>query len=200
MQTAFQDIDDAAIIARVRNGEVDAFERLLAKYRSHVFSIVLNHVPPAHAEEVAHEVFVRAYQSLTTYSRKSPFDCWIARIAVRSCYDFWRRRKGTREIPVSALSENQMEWIDRIGNAESQKAFEAQAIQREASEVLDWALNRLKPEDRMVLILVHHDGHSVRETAELLGWSIAKVKIQAYRSRLALRRIIRERLNNENEQ
>ena len=198
MQTAFQNIDDAAVIELVRNGDVDLFERLLVKYQSHVFSIVLNHVPRAHAEEVAHETFVRAYKSLATYSRKSPFDHWLARIAVRCCYDFWRQQKRAREIPITALSEQHMEWIDRARAADSREAFDAQAAGREAAEVLDWALALLEPGDRMVLVLVHRDGRSVRETADLLGWSVAKVKIQAYRSRLALRRIIRRRLNHEN--
>jgi len=199
MQTTFQNIDDAAVIDLVRNGEIDLFERLLVKYQSHVFSIVLNHVPRAHAEEVAHETFVRAYKSLSTYSRKSPFDHWLARIAVRSCCDFWRRQKRAREIPISALSENHMEWIDRTSAAESREAFDAQVAACEAAEILDWALALLEPGDRMVLVLVHRDGRSAREAAALLGWSVAKVKIQAYRSRLALRRIIRRRLKNEND-
>jgi RNA polymerase sigma-70 factor, ECF subfamily len=199
MQTDFQDINDAALIERVRGGEVDLFERLLVKYQPHVFSIVLNHVPRAHAEEVAHETFVRAYKSLSTYSRKSPFDHWLARIAVRCCYDFWRQQKRAREIPISALSEKQLEWIDRTRAAESREAFDAQVSGREAAEILDWALALLEPGERMVLVLVHRDGRSVCEAADLLGWSVAKVKIQAYRSRIALRKIVRRRLNNEDE-
>jgi RNA polymerase sigma-70 factor (ECF subfamily) len=197
MQTALQNIDDAAVIELVLNGDADLFERLLVKYQTHVFSIVLNHVPRAHAEEVAHETFIRAYKSLANYGRKSPFDHWLARIAVRCCYDFWRQQKRAREIPITALSEQHMEWIDRTRAADSREAFDAQTAGREAAEILDWALALLEPGDRMVLVLVHRDGHSVRETADLLGWSVAKVKIQAYRSRLALRRIIRRRLNHE---
>jgi RNA polymerase sigma-70 factor (ECF subfamily) len=57
---------------------------------------------------------------------------------------------------------------------------------------LQWALGRLSPENRLVVTLVHLDGHSIREAAALLGWSMINVKVRAHRARRALRNILEE--------
>ena len=59
-------------------------------------------------------------------------------------------------------------------------------------ELLDWALGRLLPDDRMVVTLVHLENRSVSHTAQLLGWSKANVKIRAFRARRKLRKLIEE--------
>ena len=75
-------------------------------------------------------------------------------------------------------------------SAQSDDQFRDQAQKGEAAEVLEWALRQLSPENRAVLTLVHLDGYSVREAAELLGWSLVNVKVRAHRARQALRKIL----------
>ena len=173
-------------------GQVNAFEVLLQRYRSLVFGIVIKHVPPENTEEVAQDVFVRAYQSLPGYAAKSSFSRWLTTLAVRSCYDFWRSRKRNREIPLSALTEEHQKWLDDVLAPQSQEAFGAQTERREAEEVLRYALNKLSAEDRMVLSLVHLEGLSVKETARVLDWGVLKTKVRAHRARREMRRIILE--------
>ena len=67
-------------------------------------------------------------------------------------------------------------------------------LREEAAEVLEWALGKLSPENRAVLTLVHLDGYSVREAAQLLGWSLVNVKVRAHRARQALRALLRRTL------
>ena len=185
-----EDNDDADIIRRVLSGDVDLFESLIERYKQHVFAIVKNHVPYNRVEEVAHEVFVQAYKSLSTYSAKSPFEHWLSRIAVRRCCDFWREHKRSKEIPISVLSENHQDWIEGVLSASSHDEFESQSNKQEAGEVVAWALGQLGPDDRMVLTMVHLEGHPVKDVAKLLGWSVAKVKVRALRSRYTLRKIV----------
>ncbi len=183
---------DQEIIRRVVSGDADAFEVLLQRYRSLVFGIVNKHVPHDSAEEVAQDVFVRAYQSLSGYHAKSSFRRWIATIAIRSCCDFWRNRERNREVPLSTLTEEHQKWLDEVLAPQSREAFLEQATQREAREVLHYALRRLSPDDRMVLSLVHLEGLPVREAANLLGWSVIKTKVKAHRARQEMRRVIIE--------
>ena len=75
---------------------------------------------------------------------------------------------------------------------QSSRLFNEQSSQQEAKEVLDWALDRLSAEDRMVLELVYLEGLSVKEAAELLGWSVANVKIRSHRSPKKLRKLLAE--------
>jgi RNA polymerase sigma-70 factor, ECF subfamily len=62
--------------------------------------------------------------------------------------------------------------------------------QRDATNLLQRALAQLSPENRMVVDLVHLEGHSVREAAELLGWTVVNVKVRAHRARQQLRKIL----------
>ena len=181
---------DAEIIERITAGDVNAFETLVGRYRSLVFAIVARHVPQEEVEETAQEAFLRAFQSLGAFSGSGSFKSWLAKIAVRSCYDFWRERHRRREVPLGILGEEHAEWLDSVLAAESREAFERDVSRKEAAEVLNYALAKLSPENRMVVTMVHLEGLPVREAARLLGWSVVGVKVRAHRSRKELRRII----------
>ena len=181
---------DEEIIRRVLAGEVDLFVELINRYQQHVGRIVAGHVRRDMVEEVAHDSFVRAYTSLSTYSFRTPFSHWLATIALRACYDAWRNASARKEVPLSGLGDEQQQWADRLLATESHERFEDLARQQETRELLHSALNQLSPENRMVLTLVHLEGHSVREAAELLGWSTVNVKVRAHRARQQLRKIL----------
>jgi len=181
---------DAEIIERVLDGDANVFELLVERYRDHVFGIVMKHVPAHEAENVAHEAFVRAYRALPSYRRESDVRRWLAAIAVRSSYDFWRERYRSREVPMSSLGEDEERRLETLSSAASARRADAEESSREARELLALALDRLSAEDRMVLELVHIEERPVREAAALLGWSAANVKVRAFRSRKRLRAIL----------
>ena len=181
---------DAEIIRQVVDGDVNAFERLLQRYQRHVAKIVSKHVPYDQVEEIAHEVFVRAYQSLPTFQQKSPFKSWLSSIAVRTCYDFWRKQYRSKELPLSSLSEQQQYWLEQSISEMSNRSYAEQGGLQEAREILEWALSKLSAEDRMVVELVYLEGVSGKEAARLLGWSVANVKIRSFRARKKLQTIL----------
>ena len=185
-------LEDMEIISRILEGDRNAFEILLDRYRNHVFGIVLKRVSPGEAEEVAHEVFIRAYKSLPRFRGESPFSHWLAKVAVRTCHDHWRKRYRNREIPMNSLSEEHVQWIENTATAESSWNHESDESERLAGDVLEIALSRLHPDDRAVVELVHLDEYSIKETSEILGWSQGKVKIRAFRARKKLRKIIED--------
>jgi RNA polymerase sigma-70 factor (ECF subfamily) len=190
MRNALRIPGDEDIIRRILDGDVDAYELLLERYRDHVFGIVAAHVPGGEVGEVAHDVFVRAYQSLPSCKRRDRFRQWLSRIAVRTCCDFWRRRYRSREQPLSTLDEGVRSRLEESGALRHDSSFERERARGEARELLSWALDRLSPEDRMVLELIHIEERPVKEIAGLLGWSIANVKVRAFRSRRKLRAIL----------
>ena len=183
---------DLQIINRVLQGEVECFAELIDRYQQHVTKIVNRHVPSDHVAEVAHDVFVRAFSGLAGFSTEVPFEHWLSGIAVRTCYDFWRARSRA-DVPVSAFTAEHDAWIDQVLADESDASFQEQVKRRETTDILQRALQRLSPENRLVLTLVHLEGHSVREAAQLLGWSVVNVKVRAHRARHALRRLLREK-------
>ena len=183
---------DDEIIRRILDGDVNAFEHLLVKYQDQILKIVRKHIPYGQVEETAQDVFVRAYQSLPAFKGKSGFLQWLSVIAVRTCYDFWRKQYRARELAMSTLTEKHQDWLEKIISDQSSQLFNEQSSQKEAREVLNWALDRLSAEDRMVLELVYLEGLSGKEAAELLGWSVANVKIRSHRSRKKLRKLLAE--------
>lgn len=186
-------LPDEQIIRQVIAGKIDLFEELLMRYQEHVGRIVAGHVPREMVEEVAHDVFVRAYLSLPTYSFRTPFSHWLSTIAVRTCYDVWRSVSARREVPLSGPREGAEEQRQRTEHAlaaESKDRFDRMVQQRDTANLLRGALAQLSPENRMVVTLVHLEGHSVREAAGLLGWSAVNVKVRAHRARQQLRKIL----------
>jgi DNA-directed RNA polymerase specialized sigma24 family protein len=81
---------------------------------------------------------------------------------------------------MSSLTEKHRVWLEEAISTQSSQSFTEQSVQKEAREILDWALDRLSAAERMVLELVYLEGYSLRETAALLGWSIANVKVRSY--------------------
>lgn len=182
-------MNDAEIVRRVLDGDVNAYAQLIDAHAPQIIGIAARHVPQDRAAEVAHETFVRAYERLATYKGESPFVHWLSRIALRRCADFWRGRKKSRETPFSALGTGAREWIESIPDA-SGEGLDAHAERSEAGAILDWALGKLAPEDRQVLVMTHMDGQALNDVAELMGWSLSKVKVRSHRARRKLRDVL----------
>jgi len=175
MESRISKPTDYALIQCVLQGETDLFAELISRYDEHLFKIVSRHIPAHEVAETAHDIFVEAFKSLANYSPDKPFENWLARIAVRRSYDYWRRAYRNRETPFSQ--------IESIGFPE----YEHPSSETDMQDWLDKLLDRLSPEDRMALTLVYLEERSIRETAELLGWSESKVKIRVHRAKERLR-------------
>ena len=168
--------DDVVAIQRVLGGDVDAFADLLARHRDGVLRVVARHVPRDRVPEVAHDVFVSAFGSLRRYEPRKPFARWLGRIALREAAEFWRREY--RHHPRGeALDEAPPRPRDGV----------------EDRELIEWGLRGLPLDDRLAVTLVHLEELSMAEAAEVLGWTVSKVKVRAHRGRHRLR----ERLDPE---
>jgi len=187
-----KDINDDEMINRVLEGEVNVYELLMNKYQSIVLSILKKRLPFEQVEEVAQVVFIKAYQSLPSYRGESPFKNWLSSIAVRACYDFWRTRYKKREVSIDSISEGDKDWLDKVLLEQSTDVLTKKGQESEAKELLDWALSKLSPEDKMVLELVYLEGFSNKETSDLLGWSVPNVKVRSFRSRRKLRKLLKD--------
>ena len=192
MMTLMESGKDSEVIAQVLAGDVNAFETLIDRYRARVFSIVANHVPSAEAGEVAHDIFVDVFRSLKSYAGRKPFEHWVSSIAVRRCCDYWRKRHRRHDAPVSSLSPEGCEWVERVMGENALEEHRQREAAGAARELLNYVLAKLPPKDRMALALIHLEGRSVSETAELLGWSAVNVKVRAYRARRELKKMIEE--------
>ena len=193
----FDPYDDREIIRGVLGGRIDDFAILLARYRRYVGKIVAGIVPAEMIPDLAQEIFVEAYTSLAAFDPRSSFKKWLAGIAVHRCYDYWRQHYRCREVPLSALGEEHLQWVEGALAVRARARFAAGEERKEAAEILQWAMAGLTAEDRMVLTLVHLEGFSVQETAAALGWSQVNVRVRAHRSRQKLRKRLTGLLEEE---
>jgi len=175
--------DDAEDIALTRRGDPDAYRRLIERHQGHVSKILwrFSRDRSVH-EELVQDVFVEAYLSLNTFRAKAPFEHWLARIATRVGYRFWKEKARRKEAEPFSLAE----W-DSIESDE--EVIESVAADQ-AAELLHRLLEQLPPRDRLVLMLRYLEGFDVAETARRTGWTRTMVKVQALRAREKLRKLI----------
>ncbi len=183
--------NDNEIIRRVLDGKINDYELLLNRYQSIVLKILMKRLPYEQVEEVAQIVFIKAYESLHTFSGEKPFKNWISSIALKACFDFWRKQYKKKEISIEFMSDGDRSFLNNAILEQSADALKKKGQKKEAKELLDWALKKLSPEDRIVLELIYLEGYSNKETANFLGWSNVNVKVRSMRARRKLEKILR---------
>ena len=178
---------DAEVIAAVLNGDIESFEPLVTKYSPRVFASVRRYARrESEVEDIVQEVWAKAYHKLGTYRADAPFEHWLMRLTVRTCYDFLRQHRRRREQAFSELSESEIDWLDRFGS----DPFSAGEHEAAARELVSRLLEQLSPQARLVITLLELEDRSVRDIAELTGWSVPMVKIRAFRARAELRKCL----------
>jgi len=178
---------DTELIAAVLRGEVSCFEPLIQKYQSRVFATARRYARrESDAEDIVQEIFLKAYQKLGSFRAEAPFEHWLMRLTVRTCYDSLRNTQRRKERPFSDLTEEESAWLDRFG-ADPNQADESAAAARELVQRL---LEQLTPEARLVITMLEIEERSVKEIAHLTGWSVPLVKVRAFRARAEMRRCL----------
>jgi RNA polymerase sigma-70 factor (ECF subfamily) len=172
------------------NGDVNAFKSLLTRYKESVLRIVKKHVPYNEVEDVAQDSFIRVFEALATFKGKGEFKQWLYAITLRTCYDYWRKAYRSKEISMNSLTERHQDWLEEVISERSESELQDKGLQKEAGELLDWALAKLSAEDRMVVELIYLEGLTGKEVADLLGWGLSNVKVRAFRSRKKLEKLL----------
>ena len=176
---------DAELIAAVLKGDTASFEPLVARYSPRIFATARRYARrDSEVEDIVQEVWTKAYQKLSSFRGEAPFEHWLMRLAVRTCYDFLRGHQRNRETTFSELSEPESDWLDRYVNDPSSAAEDAAA----ARQLLDRVLSQMAPAARMVITLLEIEERPVKEIANLTGWSVALVKVRAFRARAEMRK------------
>jgi len=172
---------DMQDIRRCQHGDAEAYRRLVERHQQQVSAIMwrFSRDPDTH-QDLVQDAFVEAYQNLHTYRGDAPFAHWLARIATRVGFRHWNRQKRERAIRTVPLEE----W-----HQIAEPDIEEMPAQ-EAAQLVHQLLALLPPRDRLVLTLRYLDGHNVEETAHLTGWSQSMVKVQTWRARKKLRKLL----------
>ena len=181
------DPTDADLIAAVLKGDVASFEPLVQKYSPRLFATARRYARrESEVEDIVQEVWLKAFQKLASFRGEAPFEHWLMRLAVRTCYDFLRGHQRNRETMFSELSEPEEDWLERFVREPENASENAEA----ARQLVERVLEQLSPPARMIITLLEIEDRTVKEIAQLTGWSVALVKVRAFRAREEMRKIL----------
>jgi RNA polymerase sigma-70 factor (ECF subfamily) len=174
--------DDQLVDAALR-GDMDAFGELAGRHKSRVFGLVSRFAANgADLEDVCQDVFIQAWSNLRQFRGESPFEHWLLRIATFRCYDYLRRRKRERERVATSVEA-------LLADGYEPRAPESPAPHPDLDRLHE-ALRQLAPKERLVITLLELEERSLREVAQLTGWSVSNVKVRAFRARARLHKLL----------
>lgn len=181
------DRTEAELIAAVLRGDSASFEPLVQKYSPRIFATARRYARrESEVEDIVQEVWLKAFQKLKGFRAEAPFEHWLMRLAVHTCYDFLRRHQRNREMTFSELTDSENDWLSRFASDPASGSEEADA----ARQLLARILEQLSPAARLIITLLEIEDRSVKEISKLTGWSVTLVKVRAFRARAEMRKIL----------
>lgn len=185
--TVAEVFDEAPLVDRARSGDTAAFSELVSRYERKIFRLA-KHITQndEDAEDVLQETFLKAYSHLESFQGHSKFYTWIVRIAVNEALMKLRKRKSSRTISLDEPTDTGEDTMVRE-IAVWEENPEQKYSRDELREILDKAVESLKPAFRTVFVLRDIEEMSTEETASALDISIPAVKSRLLRARLQLR-------------
>jgi RNA polymerase sigma-70 factor, ECF subfamily len=187
------DSSEHELIRRARAGDQDAFAELVTTHANRVYGALRRFgLEPDEADEVAQEVFVRAWRGLARFEERSQFSTWLYRIAFNEAQRRLSRRPAARaepepdrEDPILALPES-----PELGP-------DAQTLDHEFERTLERALDQLPAEWRAAVVLRDIEGLSTHDAANVVGLREAAFKSRLHRGRMRLRALLEPYLKLE---
>jgi RNA polymerase sigma-70 factor (ECF subfamily) len=166
----FRAVEDTDLIARVRKGDVEAFNLLVSRWEKRVFNYLLRLAgSPENALDLSQEVFLKAWQNIRKLDDPARFGPWLYRIAHNEAYSLFRRRR-----PETALTETVQ------GDVSPADRYTAPAFPLEMTLAVTAALDRLTADQREAVVLKVYEGFKFEEMAEILECPVSTVKSRLY--------------------
>ncbi|HEX5220232.1 MAG TPA: sigma-70 family RNA polymerase sigma factor [Verrucomicrobiae bacterium] len=178
---------EAELIAAAVKGDTASFEPLIQKYSPRVFATARRYARlEREVEDIVQEIWIKAFQKLESFRGDAPFEHWLMRMAVRTCYDFLRAHQRNRESAFTEISEPEDDWLERFAAAPESVSAQADA----AKQLVGRILEEMSPAGRLIITLLEIEDRSVKEISKLTGWSVPLVKVRAFRARAEMRKIL----------
>ena len=178
------DIDERTLITRCLSGEKKAFEPLVKRYSPRVFRIVHRFFSDRLViEDIAQEVFLKAYTSLSTYRQESPFENWLSKITVNMCYQHLRTQRRDRLSFESDFTGQDISLLQGISDGTIWSDTKDSAKRLIFRNLIEKIMQHLSAKEKLVLILSEVEGMSTQEIAAQMEISSINVKVIKFRAR-----------------
>ena len=182
---------DEELVAATKSGDELAFETLVKRHQRRIFALAFRYTRVREdAEDIVQETFQKAFVHLQKFEGKSSFSTWATRIAINQALMSLRRRRALHEVPADDSSG------DRGATpgpdlADASPDPEATYLQKEEARIVSAAIRHLRPGMRRAVELRELGELSTRETAGLMGLSVAAIKARVFHARKELSKALR---------
>jgi RNA polymerase sigma-70 factor (ECF subfamily) len=174
--------DERAMVRQAQKGDKAAFEILVHRHQHRVFAVARGILKRQEdVEDVAQQVFVKAYFSLKRFDQRAAFSTWLYKITVNECWDLLRKRKARPLVYESDFSEEQSRQYTATEREATKGPDTGDRIAMR--QQLETLLSQLDKRDRAMLILKEVEGFSVEEIADSMGLNANTVKVRLFRAR-----------------
>jgi len=178
--------NDHLLLQRVREGDEDAARDLVQRLYPLVIKLVRSRQTRMVSEDdLVQMVFTRIFAKLDQFSGQVPLEHWVSRIAINTCLNQIARERVRPEFRWSDLTEEQERVIENLTASANELPASEQLAARELVEKL---LEHLKPEERLVITLLHLESRSIEDIRKMTGWSSPLIKVRAFRARQKLKK------------
>ncbi len=190
-------LEDNELVMRAQKGEMVAFEELVCRYDRRILGIALKFTNDMdQAQDLYQEIFLRAHSGLKRFRLESQFSTWIYRIATNACLSHLSSQTRKREISIDRRFDGSVEDAETssgqlpdalVSPPDSDRLAESAQI----GDHITRALKRLSPQQRLVFVLRHYDGHKLKEIASILKCAEGTVKKHLFTATLRMRKELR---------
>src|SRR3984893_1581991 len=175
------DPDAGALVEAALRNDDEAARGLVRRLHPLVAKLVRAHRPRRTAEEdLCQMIFIKVFQKLSQFSGKVPLEHWGSRIAVNTCLNQIEAEKARPELRYADLSEEEQAVVENLATSARELAPDERLASRQLVEHL---LGLLKPVEQLAIDLLYLQGRSVEEIRKITGWSVALIKVRAFRAR-----------------
>jgi RNA polymerase sigma-70 factor (ECF subfamily) len=182
--------DDFTLIRSIQAGDHQAFDTLVRRYQRQVANLVyLTMGNRDDVDDIVQEVFIRVYRSLSKFKFDASFFSWLYRITKNLCIDEIRKRRIRRVLSLDYLTEDTLE---KSRKSKDYTMASDSILTDEKRQIIQSALQRLRPEYREVLVLREYQDFSYNEIAETLGLRLEAVKSRIFRARTEMKNLLND--------
>jgi len=168
---------DLAIVRRVQEGDVAAFDQLVLKYRGRVYGVVYNMTSNREdASDLTQDAFIKSFQSINRFQGQSAFFTWLYRIAVNSTLTHLRKNRLRTFFSFEKINEDDKVSAEVIAALTDNTGADQETFARELQEKLNEAMQKLSIRHRTVITLFEIDGLGHQEIAEIMNCSVGTVR------------------------
>lgn len=179
---------DATLIERVKKGDTEAFRQIVNKHKDLSLSLACSILKDkTKAEDVLQDAFMKVFNKADSFKHQSAFSSWLYRIVVNTAYNELKRNKSYLDL----------DGINSIAPLANEKTAIECLKEEDQKKYVILALNKLKPDEALVLRLFYLCEMSLKEVKEITDFSASKIRVDLYRGRKNMELVLTNLLGNQ---